>query len=119
MSKLIKLTFVKTDTYLDLSYYQVKIKYWDGEEMVKHNQSSFTFGDVLIPVLKNIDKMNVKTSISINVENSDSVKDNLKHITGQITSKKTKFKSRQEITSSTEEANYIKEFVNCFNVQVL
>ena len=118
MTTNIKLVFIKTDTYLDISYYRVKIKYWDGEETIKENCSSFSFGDVLIPVFKNIDDMNVQTSITIHIENNEEVKQNMKILTNQLQSKKTKFKTRQELTSNSKEADWIKEFFNHYSVEV-
>lgn len=118
MSNTIKIVFVKTDTYLDISYYRVKIKYWDGDETIKENCSAFSFGDVLIPVLKNIDDMNIQTSLLIYIENNEEVKLNMKILTNQLQSKKTKFKVRQELTSSTKEADWIKEFFNHYSIEV-
>jgi len=119
MSNHIKLVFIKTDSFLDISYYRVKIKYWDGEEVIKENCSSFTFGDVLIPVLKNIDDMNIQASISIHIENNEEVKQKMKYLTDQITLKKPKYNIRNEITSSPKEADWIKDFINQYNIEVL
>lgn len=119
MSKHVKLVFVKTDSFLDISYYRVKIKYWDGEEVIKENCSSFTFGDVLIPVLKNIDNMNVVTSISIHIENNEEIKQKMKYLTDQITLKKSKHFTRKEITSSSSESDWLKDFINHCSIEVI
>ena len=119
MSNHVKLVFVKTDSFLDISYYRVKIKYWDGEEVIKENCSSFTFGDVLIPVLKNIDSMNVVTSISIHIENNEEIKQKMKYLTDQITLKKSKHFTRKEITSSSSEADWLKDFINHCSIEVI
>jgi len=118
MSNHIKLVFIKTDSFLDISYYRVKIKYWDGEEVIKENCSSFTFGDVLIPVLKNIDDMNVQTSISIYIEDNEEVKQFMKQLTDQVPVKKSKYKVRQQLTSSTKEADWLKDFINQYQIEV-
>jgi hypothetical protein len=118
MSKPIKVVFVKSDTYLDTSYYSVKIKYWDGELVIKENQSSFKFGDVLLPVLKQIDSMNELTSISIHIENNQETKLKMKHLTGQATLNQSKSKTRQELTSSEKEATWLKGFMNHHSIEV-
>lgn len=114
----IKIVFIKTDTYLDISYYDIKIKYWDGEIVLKNNMSSFKFGDVLIPILNNIDDMNIQPDISIHIENDPETKERMKYLTDQISLKRSKYKVRQELTSSEKESSWLKDFINHYNIEV-
>lgn len=119
MSKNVKLTFTKTDSFLDITYYQVKTEYWDGEEVIKDNCSSFTFGDVLLPILRNIDSMNTVSTVSVCIKNNETDKERMKHLTDQSSSKSPKFKTRQELTSSLREADYLKEVIRYYKMEVL
>lgn len=118
MTNPIKIVIIKTDSYLDITYYRVKIKYWDGEEILKENLASFTFGDILIPVLKNIDNMNTDVEILIHIENDELIKQKMKYLTNQIESKDSKIKLRKEITSSSSDSKWLKDFIKSNSIMI-
>jgi hypothetical protein len=75
--KEVKVTMSKVDTFLDLTYYNLSIRLWDGECLTFKNLASFYFYDVFSKVIETLDAMNQRFDINLNVLNNTEVKANL------------------------------------------
>lgn len=116
MQNKVKVTLTLEDTYLDLKYYKVQIKYWDKEEVSKSNQPYFKLGSLVIKVLDDLDNLNQHLDIEIKVKNNPTDLTLLENISGQKELKESKLKSAITLTESVRDANRLKEYIRCENV---
>lgn len=111
MIKTVKITLKKTGEYLDSKYYTVSIKYWDNEIKTDHNILAFKIGDILIPIFMVLENYDDRIQVILKIENDEDSVNRLKHLTDQITVKSSKTKTRNELTSTKHESEYLRSFL--------
>ena len=116
MQNKVKVTMTLEDTYLDLKYYKVQIKYWDKEEINKSNQPCFKTGSLLLSILDNLDNLNQHIEVEVKIKNNPTDLTLFENISGQKELKESKLKSAISLTENVREANKLKEYIRCENI---
>lgn len=116
--KSVKVLIDKIDSFLDISYFNTTIEYWDKDKEVFKNKPYFSIGEMFIDLFSKLENLNTDIEITLRMKNFGTSEITVKQIIGKLESKKGKLPLCRELTLNEKDAKKLKEAFTTFSILV-